>query len=313
MLLYVLFFFGLVLLIFGSNLLIRSLLALSHFLQVKPLHLSIVVLGFVTSSAELFVTFIAAYEGASELAVSNVIGSNTINILLVLGSVGLIYSIKQVDLQIVKFDLPCLLGFLIFLALLSYDGSLSLIDCLFSLLVFLTYIYFLFKTQKQKKVSEDVYEDSVGLVASLRDLVIGFVGLFTGSHLMIDNSMEIGSALGLSEAFIGFFVLALGTSLPELATSIIAALKKEGEMILGNIIGSNIFNTLFIIGSAGLLQPLSVSSNLHRDYFFMFTISLCLWIVLVIFKGIPKTVSILFLITYLIYIYLLFDQMTLTI
>ena len=301
MIFYTLFFLGLALLIFGSHSLIRSLLVLSRVFRIKPLFLSIVVLGFVTSSAEWFVTFIAAYRGVPELALSNVIGSNTINILLVLGFVGLIYPFKRIDLQIIKFDLPCLLSFLILISLFSYDGSLNILDCLTALFIFSIYIYFLFQKRKQEKIPENTSKDTSLLVA-IRDLTLGFVFLFLGSHLMIDNSLEIGVSLGLSERFIGFFILALGTSLPELATSIMASLKKEGEMVLGNIIGSNIFNTLFIIGSAGLLQPLSVSSNLHKDYFFMFIISLCLWAVLVIFKGIPRVVSGIFLTTYFMYI-----------
>ncbi len=313
MILYLLFFLGLSLLIFGSHSLVRSLLALSQILRIKPLFLSIVVLGFVTSSAEWFVTLIAAHKGASDVALSNVIGSNTINILLVLGFVGLICPLRRVDSQIIKFDLPCLLGFLVFLGFLSYDGFLSVADCFFSLLVFVFYICFLFKNRKQEQVLESSPQESLGLFTSLRDLILGFICLFIGSHLMVDNSMEIGMTLGLSETFIGFFVLALGTSLPELVTSIFAALKKEGGMVLGNIIGSNIFNTLFIVGSAGLFQPLPVSSNLYTDYFFMFAISLFLWFVLATFKGISKKVSALFLIIYFAYIYLFLWPMPLTI
>ncbi|MGI9548591.1 MAG: sodium:calcium antiporter [Bdellovibrionales bacterium] len=298
------FFVGLSLLVLGSHLLVRSLISLSYFFRVKPLYLSIIVLGFVTSSSEWFVTFIAAYREIPEAALSNVIGSNTINILLILSFVSLICPFKNRDPQIIKFDLPCLLSFLVFVAILSYDGFLNFIDCLFLLLTFGVYLYFLFHIQKKEGAQESPSpHKDLGLMVASRDLVLGFGCLFLGSHWMIDNAIQLSLSLGWSERFIGFLVLALGTSLPELAVCISAALKKEVEMILGNIIGSNIFNTLFVVGSAGLLTTLPVSAALYGDYLFMFLVTLSLWILLAVVKGIPRWSSFCFLVAYASYIF----------
>jgi len=309
---YGLFILGLALLIAGSHFLIRSLISLSLWLRIKLLYVSLVVLGFATSSSEWFVTFMAAYRQASELALSNVIGSNTINILLVLGLSGLIYTFKKLDDQILKFHLPCLISFLIFVGFLSYDGLLGFIDCIFVLGIFVIYMYWLFQIHHKEQVTTVVEPQSKkSILASVVLLILSFLGLLIGSHLMIDHSLKIGTALGLSERFMGFFILAIGTSLPELATSISAALKKQGDMVIGNIIGSNIFNTLFIVGSAGLLQSVIISPALYTDYFFMLAISLFLWLVLYVFKGIPKGISVLFLMIYCFYTYFFFWRLPL--
>ena len=300
---FLLFFLGLALLIFGSHLLIRSTMALSFYLKVKPLFLSIVLLGFATSLGEWFVTVAASLKGVSDVALGNILGSNIINVLLILGLTGLFYA-HPADRQIKTFDLPLLLlSFLILGALSSFDFLLGSLDSLFLLGFFLFYLFLLFKKRKESGEKEkELSPPSLSLFVSLRDLVFGFAGLFIGSSLAVDSALELGKMFGLSERFIGLFVLSFGTSLPELATSLQAVFKRQREIALGNIIGSNMFNTLFVLGSAGLVRPLIVARDFYFDYFFMFGVTALLWGSLFLFKGIPRMVSFLFLLTYGFYI-----------
>lgn len=309
MLYYLLFFCGFGSLILGSHLLINALVQLSYFFRVKPLFLSIVVLGFVTSSSEWFVTFMAAYKQVSELAISNIIGSNTINILFILSLGYLFCRPQKIDSQIVRFDLPCLLSFLIVLGWMMYDGLLDFKDCVICLILFGGYLAFLFKKRKTSSV-ENSPATIDSLTKSYSFLILGFVLLFGGSYYLIDSSVYIGEQLGLSQRFLGFFVFSLGTSLPELSTIIASALKKQSDMIVGNIVGSNIFNSLFILGSSGLFQNLEISSSLHFDYLFMFLISGLLWFVIYFFQKIPRWTCLCFLIVYFGYTYGVFKNVS---
>ena len=301
MLNFILLIVGLAFLLLGSHWLVKSLKGISLYFRLKPLFLSIVVLGFVSSSPEYFVTLNAGFKKLSSAALGNIIGSNVINILLVLALAGLLYGFTWRK-HIVYFDMSFLIFGTLLLGLFSIDKNIGALDGLSLLAVFVIYMFFLFKRRREEQSEVADLPSSFSLVKSLAFIVFGFVFLFIGSSFAVDSSLELVKAFSLSEKFAGVFILSLSTSLPELATSLQAIFKREGEMALGNIIGSNIFNTLFVLGSAGLLQPLQFPADLYSDYFFMSFITLILFLSLLFFKTIPKIIFAGFIASYFVYI-----------
>ena len=291
-------FLGLILLLAGSHWLVKSLKGISIYFKLKPLFLSIVVLGFVSSAPEAFVTLNASFKDFSSVAMGNIIGSNIINILLILSLSGLFCGLKK-NRQILRFDMPVLIASAILLGLTVIDKSLELRDGILLLSVFAGYLFLLFKKRKQQ--SPKTLEARFSVPKALFFLIAGFCLLFIGSSLAVDSSIALVKAFSLSEKFAGIFILSLSTSLPELATTLQAGLKKEQEMAVGNIIGSNLFNTLFVLGSASLINDMPFL-DFYGDYFFMFAIYTLLFASFLIFKKIPKAVFILFILAYITYI-----------
>ena len=294
---------GIGLLVFGSHLIVRSLIALSLWLKVKPLFLSIVVLGFVTSAPEWFVTLSAAWKGVPEAALGNIVGSNIINILLVLGIAGM-FRAHGANRQAVRFDLPCLLAAGLVFGALAWDRVFGFWDGLALLGLFALYLFFVFRQRESGPAAAAEGEglsSSPGRWSAIRDLAFGFAALFIGSSFAVDAAVGLGKTFGLSEKFIGIFILSVGTSLPELASSLQALFKKQGEMALGNIVGSNIFNTLFVTGSSSLIVPLRFSPGLFFDFGFMLGAVVLLWAALFFLKGLPRPASALFAALYFLY------------
>lgn len=292
---------GLICLLLGSHWLVKSLKGISLYFKLKPLFLSIVVLGFVSSSPEYFVTLNAGFKGLSSAAVGNILGSNVINILLVLALAGLFYGFTFKK-HIVYFDMSFLLFGILLLGLFSIDTNIGVLDGLSLLSVFVIYMFFLFKQRKEETGVTADLPSSFSLMKSLIFVILGFFFLFIGSSLAVDSSLELVKAFSLSEKFAGIFILSVSTSLPELATSLQAVFKKEGEMALGNVVGSNIFNTMFVLGSASLLKPLRFLPELYSDYFFMFFVTGVLFFSLLLFKIIPKLIFAVFIVSYFVYI-----------
>ena len=301
MLNFLLLLIGLSFLLLGSHWLVKSLSGISFYFKLKPVFLSIVVLGFVSSSPEWFVTLNASFKGLSSVALGNILGSNVINILLVLSLAGLFYGFTWKK-HIVYFDMSFLIFGTLLLGLFSMDKNIGFLDGLSLLTVFVIYMFFLFKRRKEESNTEKALSSSFSLTKSLGLTALGFIFLFAGSSLAVDSSLELVKIFSLSEKFAGIFILSLSTSLPELATSLQAVLKKQGEMALGNIVGSNIFNTLFVLGSASLLKPLQFSKDLYSDYFFMFFVTLVLFLSFLYFKKILKFIFSIFIVSYFIYI-----------
>ena len=303
---YIYFFLGLTLLFFGGDFLIRSIKNLSYYFKVKPLFLSIVLLGIGTSAPEWFVTVLSSLEDFSDLALGNVVGSNISNIGLILGFFGL-FHVSSFSKSLVKFDLPILIFSFVVVMIFSVGGFISRLESLFLILVFVVYIFLLIKNRKleDRSVSHAASKDSLSL--SLALIVSGFACLFIGSYLTVHSVVELGNQWGLSERFIGIFILSVGTSLPELSVSLQALFRKQEEVALGNIVGSNLFNTLFVLGSAGILSTIEVSpSFLQLDYWMMLGLALLIWLGLIIFQSIPRLLSVFILVIYIVYIAFLF-------
>ncbi len=275
---FVLIFFGFLLLVLGGKWLMKSSVALSLKLNISRIVIGMTVVSFVTSSPELIVSIQAAISGYSNIAVGNAIGSNIANIGFVLSIVLLISPISVQD-SFRRFDWPMMIASsLIFALMISYDNKLSRLEgfFLFSLLFF--FIYYLLK----KKYNKNYNTQSFVKMTYFKIIVYLFLGsfcLWSGSELLIDCAVKLGSILGVSDRIISITVVAFGTSVPELATSIIAVIKNEKAISLGNLIGSNIFNILAVLGITSIIQPIYVTeiSLINNDIFMMIAISILLF------------------------------------
>ncbi len=260
---------GFILLVFGAEVLVRGAARLAARFGISPLIIGLTVVAFGTSAPEMAVSTQSAFMGQGDIAIGNVIGSNIFNVLVVLGLSALIIPLV-VSRQLVRFDVPIMIaaGFLAWF--LALDGSYSRIDglILFSGIVVYTG-YLIISSLKAFKAgktlaSDDEYTTDINphRFASLINtayLVIGLILLVTGSNLLVTGAVSLAQALGLSELVIGLTIIAIGTSLPELATSLIAAWKGERDIAVGNIVGSNLFNLLAVLGLAGLVSPENIA------------------------------------------------------
>ncbi len=272
---------GLAVLIAGAEGLVRGAASLARKLHISPLVVGLTIVSFGTSAPELTVNLIAAFNGSPDLAIGNVIGSSIANILLVLGISSLIVPLTVKASTVYK-EIPfALLGISLVFVLVNdvlFDGAstnmLGRTDgiALISLMgIFLYYIYGLAKDEKkqQKQITEaGGAAQKYDLTASLLLSAGGMAGLILGGRLLVDGAVNIAMTAGLSESLIGLTVVALGTSLPELVTSIVAALKKHSDIAIGNAVGSNIFNVFFVLGTTSTILPLPFSSAINIDVIF---------------------------------------------
>ena len=291
---------ALILLFFGGSLLVRACSALALLLKTKVFFISLFLLGMGSSAPELFVSIESHLDLKPDIAVGNIIGSNIFNILIVGALVILSSSWMKNQKTMIK-STALLLGATLVTASLVYDASLSRTDGLILLGLFA-----LFFIQSKGLSEETLTESTVYSPPILAILLIaGFVFLFLGSRWAISSAVEIGHHLGLSTRIIGLFLMSVGTSLPELAIGIVALFKKESEMALGGIIGSNAFNTFLIPGVSSLIFALPVSHLFFKTDGIVMTVSTALLLLfLFIHKKIPKlAISSLFLIFYALYAY----------
>ncbi|MBU3010434.1 calcium/sodium antiporter [Polaribacter vadi] len=266
---------GLILLILGGNWLLKSAVALSLKLNISKVVVGMTVVSFATSAPELIVSINAALNGSSDLALGNVIGSNIANLGLVLG-ITLLLGKMEVAKNFYKVDWPVMIIasalLFVFLAndniIVQYEGII-----LFTLLI----IFLIYLLRSQKNIDLDELEEETPLTVFKTTiyLVIGGLGLWGGSELLINGATALALDFGVTERVIGVTVVSIGTSIPELAASIIAVIKKEKAISLGNLIGSNIFNILAVIGITSIITPISLSDQrlLTSDIFWMLGIS----------------------------------------
>ena len=267
---------GAVLLYFAADWLVLGSSNLALRLGVPPLLVGLTVVAFGTSAPELVVSVKGALEGLGSIAVGNVVGSNIFNIAVILGVSAIVRPLR-VNLKVLRVDTPLMLLFSILFVVLMKEWVLSGPESAFLLLVLLVYIGITIFLGK-KSVGELPIAESVSLKKTLspesvwKDAVYiagGLLGLILGSHLFVTGAVDLAELLGVSEAVIALTIVATGTSLPELATSIVAAYKKQEDIAIGNIIGSNIFNILGILGVSGLLAPLRPQGIGMIDLIFM--------------------------------------------
>ncbi len=245
------------LLFFGAEWLVRGGSNLARQFGVKPMIVGLTVVAFGTSMPEFVVSLIAnVWQDSSTIAIGNIIGSNITNIGLILGLSGLIFPISMHFSQTYR-GLLFLLGISILLYVFGLDGTISRIDGLIMVGLLVAYIAYLFHHPEQAAI--EVLDDETGAFAKNLILVIlGSLALSIGAWLFVKSAVWIAEEFNISKMVVGLTIVAIGTSLPELATSLVAAFRKHGEISVGNIIGSNIFNILFIMGGVGAIKPLNV-------------------------------------------------------
>jgi len=268
---------GLVFLILGGNWLLKSAVGFSLRLQIPKIVIGMTVVSFATSAPELIVSVKSALEGHADIAFGNVIGSNIANLGLVL-AITIILSTISVEKSFYKTDWPVMMiASLLLYGFIVFDGELQRYEgiILFSFLII--FLIYLLKFQKPAVVDELPEDDvELPLYKDVFFLVIGGVGLWAGSELLINGAVGLAENFNVSERIIGVTVVSIGTSIPELAASVIAVLKKEKAISLGNLIGSNVFNILAVLGLTSIITPIKITDSglLSNDIFWMLAISL---------------------------------------
>lgn len=266
---------GFALLIVGSEVLVRGASNLAALLGMTPLVIGLTVVAFGTSSPELAVSIQSVFEGKADLAVGNAVGSNILNVLLVLGLSSLVVPLT-VKSQVVKFDVPLMIGATLALLLVTLDGSLSRIEGISFVAVLIAYITILIRkarreTKQEKADAMSKLPESEAMALMEADvanpkatgiyfalLVGGLIILGVGCSLFVDGSVALAKVIGVSELVIGLTVMSVGTSLPELVTTVVAVLRGERDMAVGNIVGSNMFNILCVLGITSSIAPDSI-------------------------------------------------------
>ena len=309
---------GFLLLVVGGEFLVRSSVGLSFKLNLSKLVIGMTVVSFATSAPELIVSLQAALEGHSDLALSNVVGSNIANIALVLGVTAIIFPLA-VDKDFYKMNWPMMMLLsLVLYYFLWNDNVLSTIEGAILLVSLVVFIYFMIKQSRKTGSNNDEGDIDEALRETSSSkiflwLAIGGVALWVGSELLVEGAVDIAEKLGVSERVIGVSMVALGTSVPELAASVIAALRKEKAISLGNLIGSNIFNIASVLGLTAIIKPIHVVDEnlLSNDLIWMIAIALLLLPLIFIPKKlvISRIKGLLLFSAYIAFIYLSFKQM----
>ncbi|MFV0565213.1 MAG: calcium/sodium antiporter [Flavobacteriaceae bacterium] len=303
---------GFALLVVGGEFLVRSSVALSFKFNISKMVIGMTVVSFATSAPELLVSLQAALSGSPAIAINNVVGSNIANIGLVLGITALVSSIA-VDKSFYKLNWPAMMVFSVLLYyFLNNDKVLSAVEgvILFALLVL--FLIVLIKSTKQSNTVEDV-DDALSVVSNFKIVVwllIGALALYFGSEWLVKGAKEIAQSLGVSEAVIGVSLIAVGTSVPELAASVIAAARQEKAISLGNLIGSNIFNIGSVLGLTAIIKPIPVTEPLilSRDIFWMLGFAFILLPLVFLPKRlvITKAKGFVIVLAYAVFMYVLF-------
>ncbi|MCK5873727.1 MAG: calcium/sodium antiporter [Alcanivoracaceae bacterium] len=250
---------GFVVLVFGADWLVKGASRLALSLGMTPLVVGLTVVAFGTSAPELAVSVASAWSGQADLAVGNVVGSNIANVLLILGISALVAPLV-VNQQLVRLDVPIMLGATVLFYVLSLDGRINLWDSILLAAGIVAYVVFLIRESRREKSAlvlaeyEEAVESGGTLTGDILWMVAGLVGLVAGAQLLVEGAVSLARHFGVSELMIGLTVLAIGTSLPELATSVVAAMRGERDIAVGNVVGSNIFNLLSVLGFTGLVS-----------------------------------------------------------
>jgi len=307
MLAYFLLFLGLAILLAGGKILVDGASGIALKLGMSAGLIGLTIVAFGTSVPELLVSVNAALKGNSDISIGNVIGSNIANIALVLGISGLVYPIL-IKRNHLKFEylITLLVSFLFFG--LSYNGVISTLEGILLFGLFIGFNVYLFKTSSNddSEVVEIVHAKNLSWFKSIIYFIGGIIGLYLGSELLVENAVSISREFGISERIIGVTIIAIGTSLPELITSVIAAISKQTDLALGNILGSNIMNILSIIGLTAIIKPIGVSLEfINSDFFWMLGITLFLFPLMKIKMRVSKIEGALLLLSYGAYLFFL--------
>ena len=255
---------GFVMLVKGADWFVDGASGIAEKFRIPPLIIGLTIVAMGTSAPEAAVSITATLKGTADITVGNIVGSNILNVLVILGLSAVITPLA-VGKSTVRYELPFLIGITVLLLLLGLDGTVSLTDGLILLLFFALYLCYLFVMAKKGMAEIEESDKHLKLWQALLATAVGLVLVIYGSDLTVDAASAIARMLGLSERFIGLTIVALGTSLPELVTSVTAARKGSVDIAIGNIVGSNVFNILFVVGLSSLVRPVPFAANFRID------------------------------------------------
>ena len=254
---------GLGLVVLGADWLVNGASSIARRAGISEFVIGLTIVGFGTSCPELVVSLSGAIEGNSDISVGNVVGSNIFNVLFILGLTAMVLPVGMTDKNR-RIDIPITLGVTILLVILGITGSMSgpvisRWEGVLMLLVFSVYLFYCFKSDSKDEFSE-TQQATLSITKSIALTLTGLAGLIFGGDLFVDSATALARQIGVSDKFIAVTILAGGTSLPELATSLVAAIKGKEQLALGNILGSNVFNAMLILGLSSVITPLSFAS-----------------------------------------------------
>lgn len=309
---------GFALLVKGADWFVDGAAGIATKFGIPQLVIGLTIVAMGTSAPEAAVSITAAFAGNAEITIGNIVGSNVLNILIILGITALVYPVAVQKSSLI-FDIPVVLFATAILFVLGYDGNISRLDGIIMLVVFVAYLFFLFwdakrpkklesaEVKKEEAENEETKNEgkNLSLPKALIFTVIGLVLIVAGSNFVVKSATFIATALGLSQRFIGLTIVALGTSLPELFTSVTAAMKKNSDIAVGNIVGSNIFNILFIVGLSGLIIPVPFAPAFRFDTLVSGVAAILLLLCSLPKKRLSRIAGIFFLICYAVYFYMI--------
>lgn len=254
---------GFVMLVKGADWFVDGASNIAAKFKIPQLVIGLTIVAMGTSAPEAAVSITAALQGSADITIGNIVGSNILNVLIILGLSAVIVPIA-VAKSTVKIETPFLVGISVVLLLLGLDGTISLVDGLILIALFIVYLLYLLRMAKNNPEEQEETKP-LKLWQAIAATIVGLVLIVLGSDFSVNAASEIARMLGLSERFIGLTIVALGTSLPELFTSVTAARKGNADIAIGNIVGSNVFNILFVVGLSSLVTPVPFASNFIVD------------------------------------------------
>ena len=269
---------GFVLLIKGSDFFVDGSSNIAYILKIPTLIVGLTIVAFGTSAPEAAVSITSSLSGSNALAVSNVIGSNLFNILIIIGICALLNELEIKRIVLTK-DLPFLvIVTLIVSAFILIGWQITQFEGIFLLILIIAYVCYLVYSARKSKAGSEKTEPKMGLLRSIIYIVLGIIAIILGGNFVVDSASYIAIALGMSETLVGLTIVAIGTSLPELVTSLTALKKGETELIIGNVIGSNIFNILFVLGASSAISAVPVNPNMLLDIVIMIIVTVLCFI-----------------------------------
>lgn len=296
----VLLIIGFVLLVKGSDLFVDGSSSLAKILGVPAVIIGLTIVSMGTSAPEAAVSITAGIQGSNEIALSNLVGSNIFNFLVVAGLSAAITPF-MVDKIVLKRDFPICLAIMAVVVFMCLDGIVSRVDGIILLVIFASYIgYLIYSSLKNREVIVDDTKNMSPL-KSIMFIIIGIVAIISGGQVVVKSAVKIAEAFGLSKTFIGLTIVAIGTSLPELVTSVVAARKGESGIAIGNVVGSNLFNLAFVLGLSSTCNAIAVTGEAVIDACVMLGVNAFGFVLCLTGKKLSRTEGIISIITYAAY------------
>ena len=292
---------GFLFLIKGADLFVEGSSSIAALLKIPTIIVGLTIVALGTSAPEAAVSITASLSGSNEIAVSNVIGSNIFNLLLIIGCCAVLKELK-IEKTVLDKDLPFLIiSTIAVVAFIIIGWNIVTSEAIVLLALLVVYLSYLIYTTRKSNKSQYVEKPKLGLAKSIVYIIIGLVGIILGGQFVVESASAIAMTFGMSETLVGLTIVALGTSLPELVTSLTALKKNENQLVIGNVIGSNIFNIVFVLGLSSLISPIPVEASILTDLVLLLFITILFYIFARTQRKIDKKEGIILLIILIIY------------